>query len=156
MQDDSQGIDGHGDEDFYYAGVSTNSNLLIQPSCQQEESDDVLNRGSGTKKRSQPDEVRYAIVELYLNVKIRSADEIKNLDEEQLEVERRKLQAVDSLVILDFVKQSVEILMEMRKTEFDDYEKNHAVKKRIQINVDKREKEEAAKSSGIKVEDQKE
>jgi hypothetical protein len=46
--------------------------------------------------------------------------------------------------------------MEMRKTEFDDYEKNHAVKKRIQINVDKREKEEAAKSNGIKVEDQKE
>jgi len=114
-----------GDEDFYYAG---------------EESDDILNRGSG-KKTSAPGEVRHAIVELYLNVKIRSADEIKNLDEDQLEVERRKLSGVDSIVILDFVKQSVEILMEMRKTEFDDYEKNHAVKKRVQLSVEKREKE---------------
>lgn len=85
--------------------------------------------------------MRHAIVELYLNVKIRSADEIKNLDEDQLEVERRKLSGVDSIVILDFVKQSVEILMEMRKTEFDDYEKNHAVKKRVQLSVEKREKE---------------
>lgn len=46
--------------------------------------------------------------------------------------------------------------MEMRKTEFDDYEKNHEVKKRVQISMEKREKEQAAKSSGIRVEDQKE
>lgn len=60
---------------------------------------------------------------------------------------------MDSITILDFVKQSVEILMEMRKTEFDDYEKNHEMKKRVQISIDKREKEQAAKSSGIRVED---
>lgn len=42
--------------------------------------------------------------------------------------------------------------MEMRKTEFDDYEKNHEMKKRVQISIDKREKEQAAKSSGIRVE----
>jgi len=47
-------------------------------------------------------------------------------------LERRKLGGVDSIVILDFVKQSVEILMEMRKTEFEDYEKSMATKKRVQ------------------------
>lgn len=91
----------------------------------------MLNRDSNQKRHVSGNDVRYAVVELYLNVKIRSADEIKNLDEDQLETERRKLAGVDSITILDFVKQSVEILMEMRKTEFDDYEKNHAVKKRI-------------------------
>jgi hypothetical protein len=94
-------------------------------------------------------------VELYLNVKIRSADEIKCLDEDQLDVERGKLKNVDSIVILDFVKQSVEILMEMRKGEFEDYQRNHETKKRIEKNIEKRRIEEEKKISPEKFQEPK-
>jgi len=55
------------EEGFYTRGVD-------------DDSEDILARDSG--KKSKPIEVRNAIVELYLNVKIRSAEEIKNLDED--------------------------------------------------------------------------
>ena len=94
------------------------------------------------KSSSTADQIRKAVVDLYLNVKIRSADEvslllinytvqIKHLDEEQLSIERQKLRIVDSVVILDFVKQSVEILMEMRKSEFEEYQTAVDAKKRV-------------------------
>jgi hypothetical protein len=69
------------------------------------------------------------------------------LDEDQLDIERSKLKNVDSIVILDFVKQSVEILMEMRKGEFEDYVRNHETKKRIEKNIEKRRIEDEKKIS---------
>lgn len=41
-----------------------------------------------------------------------------------MEIERRHLSRVDSMDIIDYVKQSVEILMSMREDEFLDYNKN--------------------------------
>ena len=108
------------------------------------------------KSSSTADQIRKAVVDLYLNVKIRSADEvslllinytiqIKHLDEEQLSIERQKLRIVDSVVILDFVKQSVEILMEMRKSEFEEYQTAVDAKKRVQLSIDKQK----VKSDGL-------
>ncbi len=77
------------------------------------------------------------------------------MDEEQLDIERSKLKNVDSIMILDFVKQSVEILMEMRKGEFDDYVRNHEAKKRIEKNVQKRRLEEEKKVSPEKFQEPK-
>ena len=68
--------------------------------------------------------------------------QIKNLDEQQLKIERKKLASVDSIVILDFVKQSVEILMEMRKSEFEEYQRSFDAKRLIQKNIDKRKAKE--------------
>lgn len=63
--------------------------------------------------------VRKAIIELYLNVKIRSQQEISAMSEEAMEQERAKLSKVDTVDIIDYIKQSVEILMHMRLEEFE-------------------------------------
>ena len=58
--------------------------------------------------------VRKAILELYLNVKIRSQEEIGQMTEDAMEKERAKLNTVDTVDLIDYIKQSVEILMHMR------------------------------------------
>jgi protein associated with RNAse G/E len=63
--------------------------------------------------------VRKAILDLYLNVKIRSQDEIAKMDEDAIEKEKRKLMPMDTIDIIDYIKQSVEILMHMRIEEFE-------------------------------------
>ena len=55
-----------------------------------------------------------AIIDLYLNVKIRSSEEIQNYNEETLQKERDKLKDVDSFIILDYIRTSVEILLNMK------------------------------------------
>lgn len=63
--------------------------------------------------------VRKAILDLYLNVKIRSQEEISNMDENAIEMEKKKLGPMDTIDIIDYIKQSVEILMHMRIEEFE-------------------------------------
>lgn len=58
-----------------------------------------------------------AIIELYLNVKVRSNDEISIYDEGAFEKEKDKLREVDSYVILDYIKSSIEILMNIKREE---------------------------------------
>jgi hypothetical protein len=41
-----------------------------------------------------------------------------------MEKERKKLNTVDTLDIIDYIKQSVEILMHMRQEEFDSFKQN--------------------------------
>lgn len=53
---------------------------------------------------SSPEIVRKGILELYLNVKIRSAEEIMKITDEKMALERRKLGKVDSLDLLDYIK----------------------------------------------------
>ncbi|CDW91583.1 UNKNOWN [Stylonychia lemnae] len=80
---------------------------------------------------SSEEQVREAIVELYLNVKIRSTEEIANFNDDMMEEERERLYRVDSLEVLDYVKQSVEILMNMKGEEFENYQKNKEIQERI-------------------------
>ena len=68
--------------------------------------------------------VRKAIIELYLNVKIRSQQEIQAMNEEAMDDERKKLNRVDTVDIIDYIKQSVEILMHMRLEEFEQFQSN--------------------------------
>ena len=68
--------------------------------------------------------VRKAITELYLNVKIRSQEEITKMNEDAMEQEKSKLACVDTLDIIDYIKQSVEILMHMRMDEFELFKNN--------------------------------
>jgi len=74
--------------------------------------------------QSSPKLVRKAILELYLNVKIRSQDEIQKMTEEAIELERAKLNTIDTLDLIDYIKQSVEILMHMRIEEFELFKNN--------------------------------
>ena len=56
---------------------------------------------------------------MYLNVKIHSSDEISNSSDEAMYEERDRLCKVDSLEVLDYIKQSVEILMNMKGEEYE-------------------------------------
>jgi hypothetical protein len=49
-----------------------------------------------------------------LSVKIRSNEEIDNYNEEKLVTERTKLQQVSPFMILEYIKTSIEILMNMK------------------------------------------
>ena len=48
--------------------------------------------------------VRKAILDLYLNVKIRSQEEISKMDEEAIEREKKKLMPMDTIDIIDYIK----------------------------------------------------
>ena len=48
--------------------------------------------------------VRKAVLELYLNVKIRSQEDIMHMTEENMDKERKKLNMVDTLDLIDYIK----------------------------------------------------
>jgi hypothetical protein len=48
--------------------------------------------------------VRKAVLELYLNVKIRSQEEIMYMTEDNMQKERKKLNMVDTLDLIDYIK----------------------------------------------------
>ena len=68
--------------------------------------------------------VRKAIIDLYLNVKIRSQEEIQGMSDEAMDQEKANLNCIDTLDIIDYIKQSVEILMHMRIDEFEQCKNN--------------------------------
>ena len=55
-----------------------------------------------------------AIIDLYLQVKVRSNDEIDRFGQEQFKKERERLCKFDSLTVLDYIKTSIEILMQIK------------------------------------------
>lgn len=58
--------------------------------------------------------VHKAIIDLYLEVKVRTWNEIDRLGENQLKRERECLLGKDSLTVLDYIKTSIEILMQLK------------------------------------------
>lgn len=61
--------------------------------------------------------LREAITDLYLDVKIRSSEEIEKYDTEEFEKERAKLGQLTLMNIIDYIKSSIEILMNMKLDE---------------------------------------
>ena len=57
--------------------------------------------------------LKEALLELYLSVKIRSDDEIDNY-KEQFKVEKAQMRQVDGFTLIDYIKSSIEILMNMK------------------------------------------
>lgn len=53
-------------------------------------------------------------MELYLSVKIRSDDEIDSYTEEQFREEKKQMREVDGFTLVDYIKSSIEILMNMK------------------------------------------
>jgi hypothetical protein len=51
-----------------------------------------------------------------------------------MELERLHLSRVDSMDIIDYIKQSVEILMSMREDEFVNYNKNWKLQEQLRYN----------------------
>lgn len=48
--------------------------------------------------------VRKAILDLYLNVKIRSQEEIAKMDDDAIEKEKKKLMPMDTIDLIDYIK----------------------------------------------------
>lgn len=65
------------------------------------------------------DVLREAITDLYLDVKIRSSDEIDKYDTIRLDKERDKLAQLSITNIVEYIKASIEILMNMKLDESD-------------------------------------
>ena len=61
--------------------------------------------------------LKEALLELYLSVKIRSDEEIDNYTQEQFQREKEQMQEVDGFTLIDYVKSSIEILMNMKMEE---------------------------------------
>jgi hypothetical protein len=55
-----------------------------------------------------------------------------------MEEERERLYKVDSLEVLDYVKQSVEILMNMKGEEMDTYHRNKQIMDRLRRKEEER------------------
>ena len=68
------------------------------------------------------DALKEAVLELYLSVKIRSDDEIDNYNEEFFKDEKRQLKDLDGFTLIDYIKTSIEILMNMKVEEQDEME----------------------------------
>mmetsp|Transcript_14377 Transcript_14377/g.13966 ORF Transcript_14377/g.13966 Transcript_14377/m.13966 type:complete len:97 (-) Transcript_14377:1943-2233(-) len=73
--------------------------------------------GSNQQPKSEVYQLTEALVDLYLSVKIRSNDEIDNYSETMLTKERKRLRDIDAFTILDYIKTSIEILMNMKMEE---------------------------------------
>ncbi|CDW75501.1 UNKNOWN [Stylonychia lemnae] len=58
--------------------------------------------------------LKEALLELYLSVKIRSDDEIDAYTEDQFKVEKEQMREVDGFTLIDYIKSSIEILMNMK------------------------------------------
>ena len=66
---------------------------------------------TGNDHKHDPRVVHKAIIDLYLEVKVRTWSEIDRLSDHQLKKERERLLSFDSLTVLDYIKTSIEILM---------------------------------------------
>ena len=63
------------------------------------------------------DAFKEGVLELYLSVKIRSDEEIDNYNEEFFKDEKRQLRSVDGFTLIDYIKSSIEVLMNMKVEE---------------------------------------
>ena len=66
--------------------------------------------------------LREGILELFLSVKIRSGEEIDGYNEELFKQEKQELKALDGFAIIDQIKTSIEMLMNMKVEEQDEIE----------------------------------
>ena len=86
---------------------------------------------SKTGSNAQEETIEEALIDLYLSVKIRSNEEIDAYNEEILLEERERLTDTSPFTILEYIKTSIEILMNMKMEEHQDQmEKNKKQKKK--------------------------
>jgi len=66
--------------------------------------------------------LKEAVLELYLSVKIRSDEEIDNYNEDFFKEEKEQMGHLDVFTLIDYIKSSIEILMNMKVEEQDEHE----------------------------------
>ena len=97
--------------------------------------------------------IKEAIIDLYLAIKIRSTDELDKINDDNLKDEKRKLMtSVDCFQILEYIRSSIEIIMNLK---IDDLEKNEGKKREKEEDSDANMSRAAETSiSGLSIESQ--
>jgi hypothetical protein len=71
-------------------------------------------------------DIKEAIIDLYLAIKIRSTEELDKINDGNLKTEKEKLiENVDSFQILEYIRSSIEIIMNLK---IEDLERNDTSK----------------------------
>ena len=63
------------------------------------------------------EEIKNQLIELYLFLKIRKSDEIENITKEDIEKEKNNLNILSVNDIINYIKTSIEILIELKASE---------------------------------------
>ena len=63
------------------------------------------------------EEIKNKLIELYLFLKIRKTDEIENITKEDIEKEKNNLNILSVNDIINYIKTSIEILIELKASE---------------------------------------
>ena len=63
------------------------------------------------------EEIKSQLIDLYLSVKVRKSEDIKNITEEYINNERDNLKNIPIIDIINYIQNSIDILVEMRATE---------------------------------------
>lgn len=104
-----------------HSALQSTSKRLDDLSKSDEEEEDCsrhlpdINTIQSTKTNKE--QLRNSIIDLYLDVKIRSSDEIDRYDTNQYDKEREKLDKLSLINIIEYIKASIEILMNMKLDE---------------------------------------
>ena len=61
--------------------------------------------------------IRAKLIDLYLSVKIRKSEDIKNITQDYINKERKSLNNISLIDIINYIQNSIEILVEMRAME---------------------------------------
>jgi hypothetical protein len=68
-------------------------------------------------KRKETKSAHDALIELYLDVKIRDQDEIKQMDNNKLNEEKEALRKCDPFTIIKYIKTSIDIIIDLKVEE---------------------------------------
>jgi hypothetical protein len=98
--------DGESQDDQVQAGTNQ-FNLFTHQRLQQE----------GKKIEMTYENLKVSLLELYLSVKIRSDDEIDGYNENMFSKEKKAMSHIDGFTLIDYIKSSIEILMNMKLEE---------------------------------------
>lgn len=108
----------------YRKAMEEGSEVMIGDECGAPVDDGSFNLFTHHVKRKnkQPLELDYAnlrqaVLELFLSVKIRSDEEIDAYNKQKFEQEKKELKEVDGYSLIDYIKQSIEMLMNMKMDE---------------------------------------
>ena len=63
------------------------------------------------------EKIRSKLIDLYLSVKIRKSEDIKNITSDYINKERKSLNNISLIDIINYIQNSIEILVEMRAME---------------------------------------
>lgn len=68
------------------------------------------------------EELRDALVDLFLKVKVRSSEEIENYNSDQMRIEKKELEDTPGIALVEYIKSNVEILLNIKSEDGDSFE----------------------------------